>query len=300
MRQRKANWRVVACVCAAALFLPQGLFAAEKADRKTKRAAEAVMKEKLTAAAAENIAALGIARELQSDAELFASDPEFMSNMYNFAYGEVLSESGIQIDPRSRHLAILAAVLGAQGVDEFEVALTAALNDGVTPVEAKEVVYQAAAYLGFAKVRPFLSAANDVLEARGVKLPLEDQGTTTQENRRQKGNQVQIDVFGERLRESWRTGPEERAAVNSFLASNCFGDYYTRGGLDIKDRELVTFCYLIAQGGCDPQATSHAAGNMSVGNSRDFLIDVVSNLVPYIGYPRSLNALTCIDNASRQ
>ena len=36
---------------------------------------------------------------------------------------------------------------------------------------------------------------------------------------------------------------------------------------------------------------------MAVGNSRLFLIQIVSQCLPYIGYPRSLNALSCIDKA---
>jgi 4-carboxymuconolactone decarboxylase len=41
--------------------------------------------------------------------------------------------------------------------------LGAALHVGVTPVEAKEIVYQAIPYVGLAKVFDFLHATNDVL-----------------------------------------------------------------------------------------------------------------------------------------
>lgn len=81
-------------------------------------------------------------------------------------------------------------------------------------------------------------------------------------------------------------------------AANCFGDYYTRNGLDLKQRELITFCFLMAQGGCEPQLTAHAKGNMNLGNDKDFLIKVVSQCLPYIGYPRSLNAVGCVNKAA--
>lgn len=271
-------------------FAGCGLFAAGRSGKE-----DAMLTEK----AAEQMQALGIGPDYAPDAGLFRTDPEFMSNLYNFAYGEVLSRTDIQIPERDRHLAVLAAVLGTQGTGEFETVLRAALNGGISPVEAKEVIYQSVAYLGFAKVRPFLSAANGVMEDMGFRLPLEPQGTVTQENRREEGNRVQVEIFGGGMRESWLSGPEERAAVNSFLASNCFGDYYTRGGLSLKDRELVTFCFLIAQGGCEPQAVSHAAGNFAMGNDREYLFRVVSNLTPYIGYPRTLNAMGCIETAAK-
>ena len=95
--------------------------------------------------------------------------------------------------------------------------------------------------------------------------------------------------------EAWKAGH-----INRWLAANCFGDYYTRTGLDLKQREMVTFCYLAAQGGCEPQLTAHAKGNMNLGNDREFLTKVVSQCLPYIGYPRSLNAIACINKAAEQ
>lgn len=50
----------------------------------------------------------------------------------------------------------------------------------------------------------------------------------------------------------------------------------------------------------EPQLTSHAAGNMRVGNEKAFLICVISQCLPYIGYPRSLNALRCVNEAAKQ
>ena len=67
-----------------------------------------------------------------------------------------------------------------------------------------------------------------------------------------------------------------------------------------EEREMVTFCYLAAQGGCEPQLTAHAKGNMNLGNDREFLTKVVSQCLPYIGYPRSLNAIACINKAAEQ
>ena len=228
------------------------------------------------------------------------TDPEFIERFDNFAFDEVINEPGQELDDRTRFMAILATLLGCQGIDEFHAMLPAALNFGVTPVEVKEITYQAVAYLGIGRVFPFLKAVNEILEARGVKLPLEGQATTTVENRRENGTQAQVDIFGEGMRDFWQSGPEESRHINYWLADNCFGDYYTRTGLDYAQREMITFCFLAAQGGCEPQLTSHAAGNMKVGNDKAFLIRVISQCLPYIGYPRSLNALRCVNEAAKQ
>ena len=214
--------------------------------------------------------------------DLKATDPEF-------------AERFEQLEDCTRHLAILATLLGCQGIDAFREELPAALEAGVTPVMVKEVVYQAVDYLGMGRVLPFLTATNELLKSRGVPLPLEGQATTTLEDRLEKGAQTQAAIFGPQMLEAWKAGH-----INRWLAANCFGDYYTRTGLDLKQREMVTFCYLAAQGGCEPQLTAHAKGNMNLGNSKEFLVKVVSQCLPYIGYPRSLNAINCINKAAEK
>jgi 4-carboxymuconolactone decarboxylase len=228
---------------------------------------------------------------------LMATDPEFAALFQNFAFDEVVNQD--DLDDRTRMMAILATLLGCQGLDEFKVMLPAALNLGVTPVEVKEIVYQAVAYLGIGRVYPFLNATNEILLARGIQLPLEGQGTTNRDTRLDAGIQAQVDIFGEGMKDFWKSGPEESRHINKWLADNCFGDYYTRTGLDYKQREMITFCFLAAQGGCEPQLTSHAAGNMKVGNDKAFLIKIISQCLPYIGYPRSLNALRCVNEAAK-
>lgn len=71
-----------------------------------------------------------------------------------------------------------------------------ALNFDVTPVEIKEIVYQAVAYLGIGRVFPFLKITNAVFEEKGISLPLPSQSTTTTENRREAGTRAQVDIFG--------------------------------------------------------------------------------------------------------
>jgi 4-carboxymuconolactone decarboxylase len=230
--------------------------------------------------------------------DFLRTDPEFIERFDNFAFDEVINQPGQGLDDKTRFTVILATLLGCQGIDEFRAMLPAALNFGVTPVEIKEITYQAVAYLGIGRVFPFLKAVNAVLEEKGVSLPLEGQAMTTTDNRREMGTQAQVDIFGENMRDFWKSGTEESKHINYWLADNCFGDYYTRTGLSYAQREMITFCFLAAQGGCEPQLISHASGNMKVGNDKSFLIRVISQCLPYIGYPRSLNALACVNKAA--
>ena len=221
------------------------------------------------------------------------TDPEFMARFEHFILEDVAAEKNCEMEAPLRYMVILAALLGCRGVDEFQAILPQALEAGVHPVMVKEIIYQATAYLGMGRIRPFLTAANTVFSQRGIALPLAGQATTTLEDRLEKGVQAQVDIFGPGMQDAWQKGP-----INRWLAANCFGDYYTRTGLDLAQRELITLCFLAAQGGCEPQLIAHAKGNMNIGNDKDFLISVVSQCLPYIGYPRSLNAIACINKAA--
>lgn len=226
------------------------------------------------------------------ESKLLKTDPEFIEFFDNFAFDEVVNND--DMEDRTRMIVILATLLGCQGIDEFKAMLTAAYNFGVTPIEMKEIVYQGVAYLGIGRVFPFLHAVNDFCVSRGIDLPLEGQSTTTPKTRLEAGAQAQLDIFGESMRDYYKKGAEDAKHINVWLTDNCFGDYYTRKGLNYSQREMITFCFLAAQGGCEPQLTSHVEANISVGNTKEFLVKVVSQMVPFIGYPRCLNALACI------
>lgn len=224
---------------------------------------------------------------------VYETDSEFMERFEHFAFDEVVNEDGQQLDDITRYTVILAALIGCQGIDAFKEILPKALDSGLTPVAVKEIVYQSVDYLGYGRMLPFLNASNEIMFNRGIELPLEGQATTTFDNRLEKGIEAQAEIFGEHMREAWKA-----THINRWLAANCFGDYYTRTGLDLAQREMITFCFLSAQGGCEPQLISHAKGNFNVGNDKAFLIKVVSQCLPYIGYPRSLNAINCINKAA--
>ena len=223
-----------------------------------------------------------------------AKDPELFEIFDNFALGEVLGHGGL--DARTRLMCILASNVASQGRAAFRATLDAALGAGVTPVEVKEGLYQAVPYVGMAKVADFIGAANDVLEARGVGLPLEGQSTTTPADRFEKGLAVQRSIFGAGHIDAMReAAPENQKHIQQYLSDNCFGDFLTRGGLDVKTRELVTFSLLVSLGGCEPQVKGHIAGNVNLGNDKAVLLAVVTQLLPYIGYPRTLNAIGCLN-----
>lgn len=228
---------------------------------------------------------------------LAVTDPELIETFDNFAFDEVLRHGSLDI--RVRLMTQLAAIIACQGLSEYRVMVGAAIHIGITPVELKEIVYQAVPYVGMAKVFDFVQATNEVLTEHGIALPLPGQSTTTPEDRLEKGAAVMRQIVGSAVVDKLRaTAALDQVHLQNYLAGNCFGDYLTRTGIDIPTRELLTFSMLAGLGGCDPQLRGHVAANINVGNDRARLIEVATQLLPFIGYPRTLNALRAIDEVS--
>lgn len=222
------------------------------------------------------------------------TDPELIEVFDNFAFDEVLQYG--ELDTRTRLMVQLAAIIASQAVNEYRAMLGAALTVGVTPVEAKEIVYQTVPYVGLAKVFDFLHATNDVLTARGVELPLPGQSTTTPQTRAGVGLAVQKQIVSaDKVDGMYSSAFEDVVHIQRYLSANCFGDYVARSGLDLQIRELLTFSMLVALGGADAQVKGHVAGNLNVGNDRATLLAVLTQLLPFIGYPRTLNGLNAIN-----
>lgn len=235
------------------------------------------------------------------DLDLMVTDPEYTTFFSNFAFGEVLDEFSLP-EPEAL-LAILASLVGCQGFDVFQriveaVSFGPLSGVGLRPVQIREMIYQATAYLGVGRVLPFLKAFDHAVQEAKIRLPIVKSGTVTPETREAEGSRAQVEIFGDGMKGYGQSGPEESRHIRRWLVDNCFGDYYTRKGLSLREREMVTFCFLMAQGGCEPQLTAHAQGNMNVGNDRDYLISILSICIPFIGYPRALNALNCVETAA--
>ena len=221
------------------------------------------------------------------------TDPELIQVFDNFAFDEVIGYGNL--DTKIRVMMILGSTIASQSLTEYKMFVNAALNVGVTPVEVKEILNQSVPYVGIAKVIDFIYTTNELFNERGIKLPLEGQSTTTPETRYKKGLALQKTIFGDMIDKMYETSPENQLHIQKYLSANCFGDYITRTGLDIKTRELLTFSMLISMGGTESQVKGHISGNLNVGNDKETLLNVVTQLLPYIGYPRTLNAIKCLN-----
>ena len=222
------------------------------------------------------------------------NDPEFHDIFKNFAYNEVFEYSSL--DEKESVLVTLASLIACQSPKAFKKILLSAINKYITPEEVKELLYQSVPYVGFGRAHNFFGVVIKVFDKKGIDLPLENRSNTNDENRYEKGRKIQERYFGVEMIQAMNdNAPECQKHFNTFLEGYCFGDFYTRDGLNDQQRELITFTFIATLGGCENQLRGHTQGNLSVGNTKEKLVSAVTIMLPYIGFPRSLNALAIIN-----
>ena len=222
------------------------------------------------------------------------NDPEFHEIFKNFAFGEVFEHS--TLSEKDSVLAILASLIACQSPKAFKKILLSALDKDITPQEVKELLYQSVAYVGFGRAHNFFGVVIKVFDKKGIEMPLENRSNTNPQNRYEKGLEIQNRYFGKDFIKAMNENtPEDQQHFNRFLEGYCFGDFYTRDGLNDRQRELITFVFLSSLGGCENQLRGHTQGNLSVGNDKEKLISAITVIMPYIGFPRTLNALAIVN-----
>lgn len=208
----------------------------------------------------------------------------------NFINNDIKSK----LDKRDKYLTLLPALISTNSKEIFKDKLSEAITH-VDKESLKEAVYQTVPYLGYGKVYPFLVITEEVLGK------IDSASTTTNEDRYSKGLETQYNLFGkENIDKSRDNESEDFKFIWDYLASYCFGDFYTRKYLSIKERELVTFATLASFQDVVPQLTSHIQANLAAGNNKELLIEVIKNLVPYLGFPRSLNTINLIKSITSE
>lgn len=236
------------------------------------------------------------------DSEQFTNgyaDAEFENIAGRFLCGDVI-EHGVLSD-KQKAIVILTTLTASGTHEVMEKYVLAALRAGASANEIRETLIQCAPYVGLERVNLSLKEAYAAFEKAGVSETVTEQATVDDDTRLEKGLAVQQEIFGaDNINNMRASAPQELKHIQDYLSAYCFGDFYTRKTLDLKMRELITFCAICSLGGCEPQAKAHAAANISVGNTREMLIDAITQCLPFIGFPRTLNAISCIDSVTSQ
>ena len=220
------------------------------------------------------------------------TDPEMMDLLQKFIFGEVFQTGNLDI--KTREMITCVTLTTMQTLPQLKAHIGASLNIGITPIEIRESIYLCAPFIGFPKTLNALATANEVFKEQGIVLPLEKQGMVNEQNRGTKGAEIQQPLYGDAIKKALKDLPDSLGDdVARFLTEYGFGDIYTRGGLDLKTKELLVYA-VITTLEADSQLRSHTLSNIKLGNDKSTLTSVVIQCLPYIGFPAAMKTLRII------
>ncbi len=110
--------------------------------------------------------------------------------------------------------------------------------------------------------------------------------------RYEKGLEKLAEVDGKAGENVIRSLKDIAPGLADYLIEFAFGDIYSRPGLSLQEREIVSLTSLLTQGGCGPQLAVHINGALNVGIPPEKVVEIIIHCVPYTGFPRVLNAVT--------
>ncbi len=79
--------------------------------------------------------------------------------------------------------------------------------------------------------------------------------------------------------------------VADYIIDFAFGEIYNRQHLDLKQRQVITLTALLTQGDTEHQLKTHIKGALSFGWSEEEIIEIFIQCIPYVGFPKVLNAI---------
>ena len=223
-------------------------------------------------------------------------DKELRAVMDNFIGSEV-PEATPLVGKREAELIRLVSLTVQQSHALLQEEVGAALDKGLSPEEILEAIYQCAPYSGVPRAVDAVEIARGVFKAKNVKVD-ESRATVNAETRLQAGADAQGTLFTPAYAEAAKAGKQNMPTIQYFLSSNCFGDYYTRKGLDLNTRELLTMAILVNLG-TEPQLKAHIGANLKI-RTAEYAEQAIYNCLPYCGYPRTLNALRLLKEAAAE
>ena len=185
------------------------------------------------------------------------------------------------LSAKQQAIPLIAAAMATSDMPKLSAALNGGLDAGLTIGEAKEILVQLYAYVGFPRSLNALGELMKVVEDRKQRGIRDEPG-------REPGNAIPTGEALQRVGTANQTrisgapvaGPVFAFApvINQFLQTHLFGDIFARDNLDWQSRELATVGALAATPGVEAQLRSHMAASIRVGLSPAQLRQLIEGL----------------------
>jgi 4-carboxymuconolactone decarboxylase len=206
-----------------------------------------------------------------------------------FGYGDVLSRPGPTL--RERQLATVAALAAlGNAAPQLRFHINGALNVGCTREEIVETLIHVSVYAGFPAALNGIGAAREVFEAR-TDLPAAEPAPAPEGDRFERGNAKFAEIDGHAGEQVVAALRDIAPDLGRYIIEYTFGDVYSRPGLDLKTREMVTVAMCTALGTVAPQLGVHIHGLLNVGGTETEVVEIITQMASYAGFPAALNGI---------
>lgn len=111
------------------------------------------------------------------------------------------------------------------------------------------------------------------------------------EDRFQKGWKKFEEIHGPIAKATRESLKDVSPELSRFVTEFAFGEIYTRPGLDLKTRQMLTVASLVTLGNAPLQLKSHIKGALNVGCTQQEIVEVILQMAVYAGFPAAMNAM---------
>ena len=230
-------------------------------------------------------------------AEFKSNDPELMEILQKYIFGDIFSTGDLTI--KEREIITVVCLASIQCLPQLKAHLNAALNAGNTPLELREALYTCFSFLGFPRTLNALDVLNTVLKDRKISLPLESGKTIKDEERFNKGLEIQKPLLGDALNKMLENVPGDIGKkMAHFTTETYFGDTFTRKFLEPKTRELINAITLVALGNFQI-LKPHLMSAMKLGNSKEKVAATLLQCAPYVGAANAISAMLVLTEVTK-
>ncbi|MDJ0465891.1 carboxymuconolactone decarboxylase family protein [Streptomyces sp. H27-C3] len=222
--------------------------------------------------------------------------PDLGELVVAFAFGDICSRPGLDLPTRQLVTVAALTALG-NAAPQLEFHVRGARNVGCTRQEIVETVTHVCLYAGFPATINALTVVKTVFEAEpepgGITGPTE---AVVPDDRRERGLRVLKAVDGDADEQVIESLQGIAPDLARYLIEFAFGDISSRGGIDLRTREIVTVAACTALGTARPQLKVHVNGLLNVGGTEQEAVETIMQMIVYAGVPAAVNGL----NAARE
>lgn len=189
------------------------------------------------------------------------------------------------LDSRRRYIVEVAAFTAKGDLENLKGALAAALDDGLTVNELREVIIHTYAYCGFPRSIRGLQTFIAVLDERKAKGIDDTVGrdvspVESKLSRYERGRDILAEISGVPSDAPKTAYAEFAPAIEQFLKEHLFADLFERDILTYPERELATVAVIASIGKAEPMLNSHMRICRNLGITDGQLQQVVDIAVP--------------------